>query len=158
MESLALAELEARGRPADLRGRLERARTRLHADPAAKLSNAELAREAALSPFHFAREFRRLYGRTPLQYRTELRLDLAKRLLWRDAKSVTEVCFEVGFQSLGSFTSLFTREVGQSPARYRRRFVQALGVPTPVAPIPACFLAFYGKSAGSEKFAASWGR
>jgi len=100
--------------------RLLRARDAIHARYPEPLSLAQLAREAALSPFHFLRLFRAAFGRTPHQYLTQVRLEAAKRLLLDDAP-VTDVCFEVGFQSLGSFSALFARRVGAPPSAFRRR-------------------------------------
>jgi AraC-like DNA-binding protein len=81
----------------------------------------EVAREAAMSPFHFIRQFSALFGDTPHQYRIEARLDRAKRLLAHGNHSVTDVCMEVGFSSLGSFSDLFARRVGMPPSAYKRR-------------------------------------
>jgi AraC-like DNA-binding protein len=83
-----------------------------------------IARELATSPFHFIRQFEALFGVTPHQYRIQARLDRAKRLLASRKRTVTDVCFEVGFSSLGSFSELFVRRFGERPSAYRRR-VQA---------------------------------
>ena len=79
-----------------------------------------LAREAALSPWHFLRLFRTAFGVTPHQYLVRVRIEAAKRLLLGDAP-VTDVCLDVGFQSLGSFSALFARRVGTPPSTFRRR-------------------------------------
>src|SRR3954449_5283622 len=100
--------------------RLLRARDAIHARYAEPLDLRALAREAALSPYHFLRLFRDAFGTTPHQYLTRVRLEAAKRLLLADAP-VTEVCFEVGFQSLGSFSALFARRIGAPPSAFRRR-------------------------------------
>src|SRR4051812_23042787 len=94
--------------------RLLRARDAIHARPGAPLSIATLAREAALSPFHFPRLFRAAFGETPHQYLTGVRLERAKRLLL-DGAPVTDVCLQVGFSSLGSFSALFAKRVGAPP-------------------------------------------
>ena len=68
-----------------------------------------------------------MFGTTPHQFRIARRIDRATRLLALDAGSVTDVCLEVGFSSLGSFSTLFARRLGESPSRYRaraRRLVQ----------------------------------
>ena len=88
-----------------------------------------LAREVQISPFHFMRQFEAVFGLTPHQYRIQTRLDAAKDLLARGQHSVTDVCFEVGFSSLGSFSTLFARRVGESPSAYRRRMRLTLSVP-----------------------------
>jgi AraC-like DNA-binding protein len=106
--------------PEDSIRRLLRARDAIHARYAESLRIEDLAREAALSPFHFLRLFRSAFGETPHRYLTRVRIEAAKRLLLLDAP-VTEVCFEVGFQSLGSFSALFARRVGTPPTGFRRR-------------------------------------
>jgi AraC-like DNA-binding protein len=82
---------------------------------------ADIARHVGLSRFHFIRQFHGTFGATPQQWRTAARLDRAKQLL-ASGRSVTDVCFEVGFTSLGTFSGLFSRRVGESPSRFRRRF------------------------------------
>jgi AraC-like DNA-binding protein len=84
------------------------------------LEIADVARAAGMSPFHFIRRFDELFGTTPHQHRIAARLDRAKQLLARGAP-VTDVCLEVGWSSLGTFSALFKRRVGQSPSTYRRR-------------------------------------
>jgi len=79
----------------------------------------DLARAAALSPFHLHRHFRRAFGETPQSYRRRLRLAGAARSLRGSEKPVTEVALEAGFSSLGSFSSLFKRQYGVSPGTYR---------------------------------------
>jgi AraC-like DNA-binding protein len=74
----------------------------------------ELAASAGLSEFHFLRAYRAAFGETPHQHFTRLRLEHAKRALARGA-AVTEVCFDVGYSSLGSFSTLFARATGRSP-------------------------------------------
>ena len=80
-----------------------------------------LARELGVSPFHFSRQFEAVFGTTPHQYRMRARLDRARDLLAERRMSVTDICMEVGFSSLGSFSALFSRTFGESPAAYRRR-------------------------------------
>jgi AraC-like DNA-binding protein len=89
----------------------------------------ELARAVQISPFHFIRQFEAVFGSTPHQFRIQSRLDLAKHLLARGQHSVTDVCMEVGFSSLGSFSALFTRRVGETPSAYRRRVRALVQVP-----------------------------
>jgi AraC-like DNA-binding protein len=81
----------------------------------------DLAREVRISPFHFIRQFEAVFGVTPHQYRIQVRLDRAKELLASGQLSVTDVCMAVGFSSLGSFSTLFTRRFGETPSAYRRR-------------------------------------
>ena len=105
------------------------------------MSIQEVAREARLSPFHFIRQFEAVFGITPHQFRIQARLDQAKILLAKGELSVTEVCMEVGMSSLGSFSDLFARHVGEAPSNYRRRarvMMRAPGV-LPHALFPGCF-------------------
>ncbi|MWK37726.1 helix-turn-helix domain-containing protein [Actinomadura sp. J1-007] len=85
------------------------------------LDVAQLARVALMSPGHFSRSFRQAFGETPYGYLMTRRIERAKTLLRRGDLSVTEVCFEVGCSSLGSFSSRFTELVGESPSAYRAR-------------------------------------
>lgn len=81
----------------------------------------DLARVACLSPNHLLRTFREVFHQTPHQYLTARRLERARHLLDATDQPVTEICLAVGFQSLGSFSRLFRRHCGLSPAAYRRR-------------------------------------
>jgi AraC-like DNA-binding protein len=120
--------------------RLCRARDRLREirDPSPTIEL--LAREVGISPFHFIRQFEAVFGATPHQFRIQARLDLAKLLLARGQHSVTDVCMEIGFSSLGSFSTLFTQRVGETPSAYRRRVRLLVQVPGAVPPalIPGC--------------------
>lgn len=98
--------------------RLVRARELIVGTGRDSLSVRDVAHQVGLSPCHFIRQFAALYGSTPHQLRTQARLEHAKDLLVSGA-SVTEVCMEVGFSSLGSFSALFSRRVGTSPTGYR---------------------------------------
>ena len=93
------------------------------------LSIAEVAREAAMSPFHFIRRFESVFGTTPHQFRIQSRLDRARHLLALSDYSVTDVCMEVGFSSLGSFSALFARRFGTPPSVYRRQVRSLIAVP-----------------------------
>lgn len=79
-----------------------------------------LARVACLSPNHLLRTFKQLFHQTPHQYLTEQRLTQAQKLLCTTDQSVTDICYAVGFESLGSFSWLFRRHVGCAPEQYRR--------------------------------------
>ena len=81
---------------------------------------ARIAREARLSTGELIRRFTALFGETPHQYRSRERLNWAKRLLASGERSVTDVCMDVGFSSVGSFSTWFARRVGRAPSAYRR--------------------------------------
>ena len=97
------------------------ARDLLGETPETPLSIAQIARAVGISPFHFIRQFEAVFGATPHQFRIARRIERATRLLALDSGSVTDVCMEVGFSSLGSFSTLFARRVGVPPSRYRAR-------------------------------------
>ena len=113
---------------------LRRARDLIDRDYAEPLDLDAMAREAGYSRFHFARGFTAAYGETPRAYLTRRRIERAKTLLRTANLSVTEVCFLVGFSSVGSFSARFRQLVGQSPSGYRDDAVARTGVP----PIPGC--------------------
>ena len=122
--------------------RLQRARRFIDESFDQPIDLALMARRAGLSPYHFVRTFRQEFQRTPHRYLQELRIDRAKQLLAAGDLSVTDVCFEVGFASPGSFSTLFHRLVGQPPASYRRRrlvVVPALHA-RPRIFVPDCYL------------------
>lgn len=104
-----------------------------YADP---LTVADLARAAGLSPAHFSRQFRRTFGEPPHVYLLTRRLERAASLLRQTDRSVADICFMVGLQSLGSFTTSFTRTYGMSPTAYRATFPPEARY----APIPTCIL------------------
>lgn len=101
----------------------------------------DLARAAGLSRAHFSREFRRAFGETPHAYLLTRRLERAAALLRMTDNSVAEICFSVGLQSVGSFTSSFTATYGVSPTAYRVRFPPA----SDYALIPTCAMRAYGR-------------
>lgn len=90
-----------------------------------RLTVADMARAAGLSPAHFSREFRRAFGESPHQYLLTRRLERAAALLRVTDWSVADICFAVGAGSLGSFTASFGRVFGQSPTEYRRSWPPA---------------------------------
>jgi AraC-like DNA-binding protein len=100
--------------------RLCRARDRLRAADDRPMTIDAVAREAAMSPFHFIRQFRSVFGTTPHQYRIAARLERARQLLVHRQYRITDVCVELGFSSLASFSHLFERHVGVRPSEYRR--------------------------------------
>jgi AraC-like DNA-binding protein len=110
------------------------------------VSIAAAAREASLSSFHFIRRFEAVFGETPHQFRTRERLTAAQRLLARGS-SVTDVCLAVGFSSLGSFSTLFARRMGISPARYQRSLRCSVFIPDWTPHPPTCLLWMGGPDA-----------
>ena len=106
----------------------------------APISIEELSRAVALSPYYLIRAFRRSYKQTPHQYLVGLRIARAKELLRNSDLSITEICVAVGFESLGSFSTLFRKVAGISPSAYR---VRSHPTPTP-AYIPLCVRLLHG--------------
>lgn len=92
----------------------------MQADIGAEHPLRELAQSALFSPFHFHRVFRELTDSTPARFLAAVRMAEAKRLLLTTSTSVTDICMQVGYSSLGTFTSQFTRLVGVSPRRFRQ--------------------------------------
>jgi transcriptional regulator GlxA family with amidase domain len=88
-----------------------------------------MAREALMSPAHFARQFKLAYGETPYGYLMTRRIERAMALLRRGDLSVTDVCMAVGCTSLGSFSARFTELVGQTPSEYRSAPHEPTGLP-----------------------------
>ncbi|HLK14857.1 MAG TPA: AraC family transcriptional regulator [Fimbriimonadaceae bacterium] len=105
----------------------------------------EAAQVACLSKFHFERLFREAFGDTPRQFQIQRRLELARRLLSVTDLSVSEVCVEVGYTSLGSFSTQFRRVAGCTPSEFRfaRRSLFALGWTAPKIYVPGCMVARY---------------
>jgi AraC-like DNA-binding protein len=99
---------------------LRRVRDRIDREYAQPLDVEALARDAHMSAGHFSRQFRRAYGESPYSYLMTRRIERAMALLRRGELSVTEVCFEVGCSSLGTFSTRFTELVGMPPSTYRR--------------------------------------
>ena len=106
---------------AELFRRLTLARSIIEASLDESLDLAEIARAACLSPFHLHRLFTRVFGYTPHRYAVWRRIERACRLLAQTDMPVTEVCLATGFQSLGSFSTLFKKVVGYSPQSFRLR-------------------------------------
>jgi AraC-like DNA-binding protein len=109
-----------------------RARDAIDRDYAQALDIPALARIALVSEAHFIRTFRATFGETPHRYLQRRRVERAMALLRGTDRSVTDICFAVGFSSLGTFSRTFHDIVGRSPSAFRREH------PTP-APVPTCF-------------------
>lgn len=101
----------------------------------------DLAAAAGLSRAHFSREFRTAFGESPHAYLLTRRLERAAALLRTTDRSVADICFSVGLQSVGSFTTSFSRTFGKSPTVYRAAFPPAAAH----AVIPACVVRVYGR-------------
>jgi AraC-like DNA-binding protein len=101
----------------------------------------DLARAAGLSRAHFSREFRQAFGESPHAYLLTRRLERAASLLRGTERSVADICLSVGLQSIGSFTTSFTRTFGRSPTAYRAAFPPAANQ----ARVPTCMLRARGR-------------
>ena len=103
----------------------------------------DMAAAAGLSRAHFIREFRKAFGETPHQYLLTRRLERAASLLRRTDRTVAAICFMVGLESVGSFTSSFTRIHGMSPTAYRAAHPPA----QTFARVPACVVRAHSRPA-----------
>jgi len=106
----------------------------------APITIEDLSREVALSPYYLIRAFRHVYKQTPHQYLVGRRIARAKELLRNSDLSITEICAAVGFESLGSFSTLFRRVAGVAPSAYR---VSSQPILTPTY-IPFCICLLHG--------------
>jgi AraC-like DNA-binding protein len=104
------------------------------------LNLEQISSQACFSRYHFLRLFRDTFAKTPHQYLVERRIEKAKELLRADDLRVTDICFEVGFQSLGSFSSLFHKYVGHAPVIYREKMRASQAARRQV---PGCFLVMH---------------
>lgn len=127
--------------PPDLHANLRRARAFMDAHYCLPLRLDQIASHASFSRYHFIRLFKQVYRQTPHQYLTRRRIERAKALLRSDEMSVTDVCFAVGYESVGSFSALFTRHVGHPPKVYRARLIERRRGQNAV---PACFMIMLG--------------
>ena len=98
-----------------------------------------MAGVGGVSRFHFARSLEAAYGETPIRYLTRRRIERAQDLLRSANLTVTDVCMLVGLASLGSFSTRFSRLVGESPTAYRNRWAARGG-----ARVPGCYLFMRG--------------
>jgi AraC-like DNA-binding protein len=105
------------------------------------LTVADLASAAGMSPAHFSREFRRTFGEAPHQYLLTRRLERAAALLRNTDRTVTEICFDIGLTSVGSFITSFRRVYGLAPLAYRATFPP----PQRHIRIPDCVARAYGR-------------
>lgn len=114
-----------------------------------------LSREACLSRYHFHRLFTRIYQLTPHQYLTRKRIEQARKCLAGDKLTITEICNEVGFESIGSFSTLFKKEIGHAPTHYRAQAWQKhrKTLEQPRSFIPHCFIENFGVEAQDNRSA-----
>ena len=112
--------------------RLRRVRDRIDREYAQPLDVEALARGVHMSSGHLSRQFREAYGESPYSYLMTRRIERAMALLRRGDLSVTEVCFEVGCSSLGTFSTRFSELVGVPPSAYREQFTDV------TAEMPSC--------------------
>jgi AraC-like DNA-binding protein len=121
--------------------RLCRGRDLLAAEYDSRVLLQHAAREACLSEFHFHRLFRATFGETPHAFLTRLRMDRARQMLASE-RGVTDVCFEIGYESLGTFSSKFRAKFGRSPVEFQREVRRIFGYNAPwrILMIPECFL------------------
>ena len=128
----------------DRNRRMLRARDTMDRSFAQPLDVPALARVAYISPAHFSREFRATFGETPHRYLQRRRVERAMELLRETDCPVTEICLDVGFNSLGTFSRTFREVVGESPSRYRARFTGAGAT----LRVPACWAMAWMRPAG----------
>jgi AraC-like DNA-binding protein len=105
------------------------------------LDVGDMAGAAGLSRAHFSREFRRAFGESPHAYLLTRRMERAAALLRTTDRSVADICFSVGLQSVGSFTTSFTRTYGVPPTAYRAKYPPAASY----AMVPACVVRLNGR-------------
>lgn len=128
----------------DRNRRMLRARDAMDRAFAQPLEVAALARVAHVSPAHFSRQFRATFGETPHRYLQRRRVERAMELLRETDRPVTEICFDVGFNSLGTFSRTFRAIVGESPTSYRARFAGGGAA----LRVPACWAMAWLRPAG----------
>src|SRR6059058_5620208 len=115
----------------DLNRRLLRARDAMDRSYAEPLDVRAVAAVAHLSEAHFSRSFRATFGETPHRYLQRRRVERSTFLLRETDRSVTDICFDVGFSSLGTFSRTFREIMDETPTAYRKR--------AQVRPVPTCF-------------------
>jgi AraC-like DNA-binding protein len=134
--------------PATPERHLLRARDLIDGRYSEQLDLAALASAAHVSPRHFSRSFRRVFGETPHQYLLTRRLERARHLLRTTDTQIAEICLEVGFTSVGSFTTTFRRQTGISPTTFRK----AYGGPSAADRIPLCFVMAWARRPADGAF------
>jgi len=104
-------------------------------------SLSKVAEYSCMSQYHFSRVFTNVFGESPNTFVARLRIEKAKKMLITENFSISEICAEVGYSSVGSFSSLFREKVGISPSQYRRTLRSLATEPNsfPMQSIPLCF-------------------
>jgi AraC-like DNA-binding protein len=116
-----------------------------------KIDLDNISDEAYFSKFHFIRLFKSIYGKTPHQYLTKVRMERSKQLL-QQGRPVSEVCFLAGYDSISSFSALFTKTAGKTPSEYlaahkkRKNEIQT----QPMAFVPQCYAFMHGWTENSN--------
>jgi AraC-like DNA-binding protein len=125
--------------------RLCRARDFLATHYTEHITLNDAAQIACLSPYHFHRLFSNTFHETPLDFLTRRRMRDAQHRLILENESITDICYSLGYESLGTFSTRFRRLVGNSPVNYRRTVRRVFPVPAlwRVQAIPYCFVEFY---------------
>lgn len=125
--------------------RIVEAKAYIDAHFAERIDLDNVSDQACFSKYHFHRLFKQAFGKTPHQYLTQLRLQQAQTLL-SSGNSVQETCFEVGFESLPSFVSLFKKHIGQTPRDFARAHQAQLAeqAEQPLNFVPGCFADSFG--------------
>jgi AraC-like DNA-binding protein len=126
---------------------------KLHIDKyyAEKLDLDNISDEAHFSKFHFIRLFKSVYGTTPHRYLTKVRIDTAQDLL-KQGKTVSEVCLSVGYDSVSTFSGLFSKSVGKTPVEYSNNYKQRKQdiEAKPASFIPQCYAYMHGWTENSN--------
>lgn len=106
-----------------------------------KINIEDIAEEASFSRFHFIRLFRQAYGNTPHQYLMSLRMLEAEKLMANPGLNIQDICFEIGFESVGTFTTQFTKIYGKTPKTRQKEILEKkrLTSEEPLKTIPGCF-------------------
>jgi AraC-like DNA-binding protein len=128
----------------DRNRRMLRARDAMDRAFAQPVDVPALARIAHVSPAHFSRQFRATFGEPPHRYLQRRRVERAMEMLRESDRPVTEICFDVGFNSLGTFSRTFRAIVGESPSAYRRRYADGGAA----LRVPACWAMAWMRPAG----------
>jgi AraC-like DNA-binding protein len=145
MDFRSYLNLEQSSSERDTYFRMRRAREFVDRNFDLPIDLQQMAQEAYFSPYHFLRLFRKAYHKTPHEYLVRKRIERAKQLLSSTDLSVTQICFDVGFQSLGSFSTLFHNHIGHAPTVFRSKMIERKHflVEYPRMSVPACYAVKY---------------